>query len=202
MDTQGAGRIPLIILTGGISRRMNHVFKGALEIDGLSFVERLIKNLSPIFEETVLAGSQKELEQYENDPRLTVAPDRYLGIGPFAGILTAFETTGAEELFLCPCDSPFVTVEIVRELLAVRWGFNADITIPISGNRFYPLIGLYHRRVVPRIHELVEGGRNAIRFLFRTCPTLMVHFKDPTPFLNINTWEDYERLLKNAKPLD
>ncbi len=193
--TEMADKKPLIILTGGISRRMNRVFKGSLEIDGLSFIELLLRNLSPLFRETLLVGSQKELERYQGDRRVRIAADRYTGIGPFAGILTAFEITEAEEIFLCPCDSPFVSARIAHELFAARSGFNADITIPLSDNRFYPLIGIYHRKVIPHIRLLVERDRNAIRFLFRKCPTLMVHFKDPAPFLNVNTWDEYERLL-------
>jgi len=178
---------------------MNYVFKGSLKIEGISFLELLVKNLSPLFGETILVGSQQELESFQSDRQLALAPDRYSGIGPFAGILTAFELTGTDEIFVCPCDSPFLSAAAVRELEEARGGFDVEIAIPISENRFYPLIGFYNRSVVPHIHHLIEQGQNAIRFLFRQCPTLMVHFRDPAPFLNINTWREYETLLRESR---
>jgi molybdopterin-guanine dinucleotide biosynthesis protein A len=184
----------LVILTGGYSKRMRYVFKGNLQIEGETFINRLLKNLAPCFRRSFLIGSPSELTRYRRCDNLIISEDHYAGIGPLAGIMTAFELTDSEYVFLSPCDTPFMTRKVIDELYRVVTEYRSEITIPVSNDRFYPLIGFYKRTVYSHIKTLIERDRYAIRFLFRLCQTAIVHFSNASPFENINTWEDYERI--------
>jgi molybdopterin-guanine dinucleotide biosynthesis protein A len=184
----------LVILTGGYSKRMGYVFKGNLQIEGETFINRLLKNLAPCFRRSFLIGSPAELTRYRRCDNLIISEDHYTGIGPLAGIMTAFELTDSEYVFLAPCDTPFMTRKVIDELYRVVTEFRSDITIPLSNDRFYPLTGFYKRTVYSHIKTLIESERYAIRFLFRLCPTAIVHFSYASPFENINSWEDYKKI--------
>lgn len=175
---------------------MDQVFKGDLMIGGHTFIELLLEGLSAPFFHTCLVGNQPSLQEYQQGSTVSIHRDLYTGIGPLAGVVTAFQAVTTDYVFFCPCDTPFLSLAVVDRLFEERQRYGNEITVPMANDHYYPLIGFYRRTVGEHAQKMVEAKRLAIRNLFRECSTLLVYFKEQRPFQNINTWEEYRTCLK------
>lgn len=93
-------------------------------------------------------------------------------------------------------DQPHIPVELVRALVERHAQARSPIVAPmIEGKRGNPV--LFDRAVFPDLMSLQgdAGGRQ----VFSRYPTANVLWNDPRPLLDVDTLEDYERLLKSEQ---
>jgi molybdopterin-guanine dinucleotide biosynthesis protein A len=185
------------ILAGGKSSRMGSD-KCFLVFDGLSLIERAVNLLRAVFHTVVVSsGKQRELAFLG----VPILPDIKKECGPLGGIHAAFVHTGAARLFVLACDMPFVSVELVRHIVAHA---GTSATIPTMNGRVQPLCGLYERDCLPAIERALEEKRFTVRNIVDELnPTFValtseLSFFSPDLLDNLNAPHDVERALRFA----
>ncbi|NDV27802.1 NTP transferase domain-containing protein [Desulfovibrio sp. JC010] len=192
--------ISAAILAGGEGRRMGRTDKSCIEISGEKLVSRIIRTLEGLFAETFVITRNPE-----NHPDLDVrlVNDIFESRSSLTGIHSALYHTETEHVFVTACDSPFLSRELIAELLS-RVEPDDDVVIPIHPDGFYePLCAVYSKRCLPFIEQnLKQNIFQIIRFLpevkVRTVDTDMLKNTDQKldTFININTPDQLSRIRK------
>jgi molybdopterin-guanine dinucleotide biosynthesis protein A len=182
--------IEAFILAGGASRRMG-TDKSQLLIGDERLIQRIQNTLATVAKRVRVVNSKGS-----DDPN-TVA-DVYLQWGALGGIHGALAACNSEWAIVVACDLPFVTSELLTQLISLRNQHQAVVPIQ-PDNRPQPLCALYRiDPCLPRAVELIEGGRRRPLDLLEVVQTRWVPFSElehlqhsENFFLNINTPEDY-----------
>ncbi|MCK6457556.1 MAG: molybdenum cofactor guanylyltransferase [Phycisphaerae bacterium] len=182
--------IPILggVLVGGASTRMGRP-KHALELDGKSFLRRVVDALTPHVAHVVLLGDAPGASADVGRAALRDAD----GVrGPLAGILAAMRSEPAAAWLIASCDLPLVTSDAIAWLLSQRDSSSAAIMPRTADGRIEPLLALYEpasREVFESMAALGEFGvqRVAERVRVRICPIppALLHC-----WRNVNTPDD------------
>ena len=192
-----ADNYSLLLLVGGKSSRMG-TNKAELLYEGRSFVENLMKKAEQLgISEIYLSGYQKERED------VRVVWDIYPEIGPLGGLHAGLSQVKTTYCLVLPVDIPQIPQELLEGLLTFHEQ-NAKIAecevkpLVVERDGFLePLIGIYPISMKEFIEEKILEGRFSV---FRTLKEWgCISYKTDIPeeqIANINTKEDYEKLLK------
>jgi len=193
----------VIILAGGFSKRFGQD-KCLINLVGKPLVLHVIDRISNMVDEkVVVAGSNATRKMLSNlfEPKTKVLVDKYEGGGPLVGALTGFESVNADYSLLLPCDTPFVSAEIVALLLDLC--LNKSAVIPRWPNGFIePLQAAYNTKSATEAAKkaLNKGERDLSSMIIhlrgiRYVSTLVLQQLDPRllTFFNVNTSEDLKR---------
>jgi molybdopterin-guanine dinucleotide biosynthesis protein A len=156
IDDHGCAIQP-VVLVGGRSRRFGRD-KLREPVGGGWLVDRPITALREVFGPRVgVVGPCDPAVAARAD---LVIPDRYPGIGPTGGILSALEETGGD-IFVLAGDLPRITAEAVQ-LIVKRGaeGPGAWAVLADSG-RLEPCIGLYRASCLGPLRERIGDGQAA-----------------------------------------
>lgn len=178
--------------------------KTLIQLNGKSFLEYAVEFWESIPEIDGIylsAGSREHLDMLKQDKaaagiiesgRVIPVFDRYEGCGPMAGILAGFEAGDAELLYVSAID----IVRINRSLLITPDEPEADAYIYKYGDFIEPLFGIYSRRLVPAMEELLQNGSYKIARLLKEGNTRYIPLREDQRelFLNCNTPEELEKL--------
>jgi len=202
----------VIILAGGFSKRFGQD-KCLINLIGKPLVLHVIDRISTVVDEkVVVAGSNAPRETLSNlfDPKTRVVVDKYEGQSPLVGALTGFENVNADYSLLLPCDTPFVSAEIVTLLLDLC--VNKSAVIPRWPNGYMePLQAAYNTKSAREAAKkaLNEGKRDLSSMIshlrgIRFVSTLVLQQIDSKllTFFNVNTSEDLkkaESILRKGK---
>jgi len=190
------------ILAGGENRRIP-ALKGFLSVEGKAIIERSIDTLTRILGKTVISTNMPEKYFCFGLPLIgDITQDK----GPIIGILSVLAATGEDSVFVVACDMPFVSGKLVRYMVESFRGKMArdahvDAVIPVFEGKTEPLFGIYTRRVLPTIEDMLQNGRKGLIAMLEDLNVQYltdqeVRAEDPkgASFVNINTMEDYERI--------
>ncbi len=177
--------IELVILAGGESSRMG-TDKGLLELKGKPMIEHLIDTFSERFSSISIATSNKQYIQFG----LPVLTDDYEAIGPLGGIHSALKKSKGKQVLFLSVDAPFVTVEIIEELLSKRK--DGTISFAAVGDRKFPLIGVYSTELVEQLENYIQNGKRSVFGFLEESENEVIAFPEEMSdyFQNINTPED------------
>jgi molybdopterin-guanine dinucleotide biosynthesis protein A len=196
-----------IILAGGFSKRLGRE-KGLVRLKGKPLVMYLLEKVAKVVDEKIIVVSS-EAQKNAFSPLFErvadVIVDKYKGHGPLIGALTGFEAVKSEYSLLLPCDTPFLSSEIIALLLDCCIGRSA--VIPRWPNGWIePLQAAYHTKsaIIATKRALEEGKMDMLSMIsylrdIRYVSTMVLQKLDPEllTFFNINTFED----LKKAESL-
>lgn len=202
-------RIQPIVLVGGRSRRFGRdklrepvggktgterpgpVGRVAGAHDVILLVDRPIAALRAVFGPRVaVVGECHELVERRADARIR---DRYPGVGPIGGILSAIEETGCD-VFVLAGDLVRIEPSVVESVLRTAdehpraWAVLARASAEPphkAGGRAEPCIGLYRQPVAEALRRKLES-RDGRRSLHDALPCDRVVFVDVDPELTVN----------------
>jgi molybdenum cofactor guanylyltransferase len=124
----------------------------------------------------------------------TVLRDEIRGVGPLVATgtgLRAAARAGAERVFVCATDMPFLDTELIDLLLG---GYaDADVVLPWDGRDHY-LAGLYRTALADRIDALVADGERSMAALVNTVDTQRIVTARSIPLTNVNSATDLSAL--------
>ena len=153
---------PLYILAGGRSSRFGSN-KARHEVAGVPLLRRVANGFKPVVSMTFAVATTAE--EYENLGIPTVA-DIMPHQGPLGGLATALrhrlDTQGAGWVALCSCDFLDPDPAWLDPLLDVVRRSVASSAVCYRGERWEPLLGLYHSRVLPFAEHHLATGRGAM----------------------------------------
>jgi molybdenum cofactor guanylyltransferase len=180
------------VLAGGKSRRMG-TDKALLVLQGKSLLEHMIGLIKPLCNKVSISGQNLDYRGFG----VEMIPDIYSDCGPIAGIFSALTYSVSDWNLLVSVDVPYVNEELFLSLISNIGEYGCIIPKHVSGVE--PLIGLYHRRTLPVIEEMINFGDYRLTNLLSKLNT---HYLDcnglikkyPRLFMNINRMEDYQSI--------
>jgi molybdopterin-guanine dinucleotide biosynthesis protein A len=195
----------VVLLAGGLARRMGGGDKCLVTIGGRTILSHLIERLAP-------QGSALILNANGNPARfaefgLPIAPDSLPDHpGPLAGVLAGLRWAQQHrpevtDIVTLPADGPFAPRDLVDRLLEARAAAVADLACAASDGRNHPPIGLWPVRLADALQRAMieEEMRKVDRWTARHRLATVEFSCDPIdPFFNANTPEDVleaERML-------
>lgn len=165
--------------------------KALLKIDGITLLERALKLIEPFCKNVAISGRKPE---YENFSVIQI-PDEYADCGPISGFYSTLKSTESDWNLLLSVDVPFVDSMFIGFLTTQIT--TSDCIIPKHRFGIEPLIGIYHRKILPIIEKQILSGdyklMNLISKLdvnFVDCNEQLI--RNPKLFLNVNKPEDFQ----------
>ncbi|MGI4762039.1 MAG: NTP transferase domain-containing protein [Janthinobacterium lividum] len=176
-----------LVLAGGLSQRMQ-TDKGRLRYGPTGREQREVAAdlLAEVCQDVFVSCRTEQAA--ELPAGLQPLPDTFLGLGPLGGILSAFRHDPNAAWLVLACDLPFLTAEVLRELVAGRQPARLATAFQSPGNEFpEPLITIFEPRAYPELLRFLGLGYS--------CPRKMLINSDvevlPTPggeaLRNVNT---------------
>ncbi|MGI6585777.1 MAG: molybdenum cofactor guanylyltransferase [Gracilibacteraceae bacterium] len=190
-----------IILAGGKSSRMGFD-KQFLKLQDRYVIEMIAEKLKEIFSEIIIVtGKPEEYVKYGFKP----VEDEVKNFGPLAGIHVGLKNSGSMYNYVVACDMPFINVKYIRymmELIREHEG-SIDGVITKLGNWIEPFNAFYSKRLIGNIEESMKMGKRQINMMIQDADVLYISeakarefSPDWEMFTNINTYRDYESLMK------
>lgn len=186
-----------VILAGGQARRLGHVDKAEVMLDGKTMLTHVCDRLRPQTAHMVINanGDLSRFAAYD----LSTVPDPVVGhLGPLAGILAgmmwASENHGdAKWLMSVPVDTPFLPTDLAERLHKAQAIDNTPFACARSNGRNHPVVGLWSLAMIDVLKTALidEGIRKVDRWTGEYgCAITDFGEADPDPFFNINRPED------------
>jgi molybdopterin-guanine dinucleotide biosynthesis protein A len=203
-------RLGVLILAGGNGRRIGKR-KAFLKIGNdllINHVHRVIAQLSE--EIIIVINDANDFNHIIKFPlKIKVIEDIKKGIGPMMGIYSGMKNMSSDYALVLPCDSPFLSLELLNYLVSNAENF--DAAIPIWSNDFIePLHSVYRvTSSIEAIESAIDAGEKRVfnmikrlkKIKYVPVETLQKFDENLLTFYNINYKEDLEtaRLMMNKK---
>ena len=166
--------------------------KALVDFNGQPLLRRIKSRLESQVDRLLL-NLAEESEDYR-DFDLEYIIDKSPDSGPLMGLATAFQVTTAEQdIVLCPCDAPFVPMDLVVNLMDMMVQENADIVCPTYEGELQPTFALWNRRTAERVvSAATEGGIGGLKALYPEFAVATLEWRraEPNPFFNINNQDE------------
>ena len=182
-----------VILVGGKSSRMGYKDKYSLKFKNQRFIDCITEKLD-CFESIIISVNQN---QDLDDFKYKSFVDEIKEIGPIGGIYTAMNNIENDILFICTCDMPNISKELVYELYS-NFDYKYDCIIATINGKIQPLFGIYQKRIKDKVKENIDESNYKIKNLLDKVNTKYIDFNEvySSQFLNINTIEEYKNYCK------
>ncbi|MDA0769871.1 MAG: hypothetical protein BZY79_05085 [SAR202 cluster bacterium Casp-Chloro-G4] len=198
-----------IVLAGGRSRRLGR--SKALEpFQGEPMISRVIERLSNITDDLVFVVNDQEQASGlpissvpMNLPHKTMV-DMYPDGGSLGGIFTGLSAAISQWAFVVACDMPFLNVDLMRQMLSLREGY--DAVVPRTDGYPEPTHALYSKSCLQYMERRLQNNDLKIARFF---DEVNVRFLEETEvreidgdllsFFNVNTQDDLDRALTLAE---
>jgi molybdopterin-guanine dinucleotide biosynthesis protein A len=141
---------------------------------------------------------------------LPTFPDDTPGNGALGGILTALRHSSHGNVLVVACDMPFLNPALLSYMASVPDEYDALVPVwsVASGKRYVePLHAIYSKTAIPKIEHHMAAGELKLHKLLDALNTVYMPEKetrlyDPQllSFRNVNTPEDWARLLSGDQP--
>ncbi len=180
-----------VIFAGGKSSRMGKD-KALLPFGGYStLAEYQYRRLEPHFRHLSLSakGAKFPFEA-------PVIRDRYQESSPIVALASVLESITSAWVFVLSVDMPRVDTALIARLYdAANARPQARAIVSASPSGSEPLCALYHRSLLPLARAQMLSGDHRMRSLIAAVPSAEVLCPREAPFANLNTPEEYHRLL-------
>ncbi|MFZ3060789.1 MAG: molybdenum cofactor guanylyltransferase [Candidatus Methanoperedens sp.] len=197
-----------LILAGGRGSRLGYREKALMDINGKPLLAYVIESLEKVVDNIIISvrdRAQGELLE-SRFPGFAFAYDMHKNTGPLAGILSGLLLSRDEFCFIVACDMPFINDKVVK-MLFLKSEFH-DAAIPKWEDGFLePLHAVYRcKSMILETKKAIERGETIILapvFKLKVNYVGINEIKKLDPelktFMNINTPEDMQKIIKNAK---
>ena len=197
-----------VILAGGLNRRMGGRLKALLPLQGQPLILKQLKEMSSICKQVIVVTNEPEALlphlSSVSDIDVQCITDRYVQKGPLSGIHAASLVATEQHLWIVGCDMPFISAEAAKAMAILCQEANLDAVIPVLDGRVHPLHGVYSRLIGSEAEVLLEHKQYRLMGMldqidwksvgsdFFERQNISIHF-----VTNVNTLEEYERMLDN-----
>ncbi len=174
-----------ILLCGGQSRRMGQD-KGSMIIHDKPMINHILSTLnSEINEVIIVLNNKQRIDKYKNfikkedyDFKISFVEDEIKNIGPISGILTGLKHITSNYALILPCDSPYVTNNLIRSIFN-EIDSNYQAIVPYHDNKnklktSEPLHSIYNKNIIPEIEKLISQDVLHIKGLIEKIDTKFI----------------------------
>ena len=188
-----------LVLAGGESRRMGRD-KALLSRGGKSQLAHIAALLDDVVDE-VFVSTRREQEGDTERARFRQIVDRFEGVGPVAGILSALQEQPQVDWLVVACDLPNIDVETLRHLLDNRGETQPFTAFKSSHDGLpEPLCALYRPGAAAIIEAFVDEGIVCPRKILIRSDTQLLEQPNPRALDNVNTPDDLAASVLEAAP--
>lgn len=181
-----------VILSGGKNTRMNYKTKAFLEFRGNTFIERTLDAISDYEQKIISCNDVEKYKEFEDMALLVL--DKFKEIGPIGGIYSSLKESEFQYSLVIASDMPFLNKEVLNYL--GNYEFNNDALIPIVDGKIQPLCGIYKKDILSVIEKMINKKDYRLKNLLFSIDTKYININDKDNFSNINTVEEYEKLIR------
>ena len=179
-----------LVLAGGKSIRMG-LDKGKLNFYGKNQRDVAIELLEKHHLKTFLSVREEQETGIKN--KIT---DKYIGLGPFGAICSAFQENPDVAWLVIATDLPFVNDEVIQKLLQRRNPSKAATSIKGKDKQFpEPLIAIWEPKSYTLLLNYLAQGYSCPRKVLINSDVEIVEVDDKL-IRNINTPEDFKAAYK------
>lgn len=130
------------------------------------------------------------------DSSIETINDRFVGLGPFGAILSAFMTDPNAAWLVVASDLPMVDASLLEELLEARDPSKVATAFLNPATGFAdPLCTLYEPRAYPRLLHFLSRGVSCPRKMLINSDVRLVEPSDAEKLFNLNTPDDLQSFL-------
>lgn len=177
-----------LLLAGGESRRMGRD-KATIRREGQTQLSHAMQLLGEITERAFVSARADQDDAERR--RFQQVVDRYEGLGPIAGILSAMDEYPDVDWLVMACDLPNIDAGTLSKLVANR-ALDKPFTAFISSHDGLPepLCAVYAAASADILRRFVADGVNCPRKILIRSDTLLLEQPNPRALDNINTPDD------------
>ena len=180
-----------LVLVGGKSTRMG-TDKSELNYHGKSQKE----SAKELLENNNLQTFYAVQNESKNEDEIH---DKFLNLGPFGGICSAFQKDPNSAWLVLATDVPFINEEVIQQLLKYRSPSKIATAIKGKGKEFVePLITIYEPKAYPILLQYLAQGYSCPRKVLINSDVEIVEINDDL-IRNINTPEEFEAAKKEIQ---
>ena len=187
-----------LVLTGGKSQRMG-TDKSELDYHGITQKQHVYQLLSRICNQVFVSIN----EQSKGNDSLPSLQDRFTGLGPMGGILTALQSDPNAAWLVLACDLPFLTAGTLEYLVQHRNPSKPATAFFEPNDRFpEPLVTIYEPRSYAILLQELSQGYTCPRKVIINSDVVLVQAPDAKEFKNVNDPVEYQTakaILQTAK---
>ena len=180
-----------LLLAGGESRRMGSD-KALLMRNGKSQLDHVAALLGDACDRVFVSTRQDQQAEPERR-RFHQIIDRYEGIGPVAGILSAMDEHPEVDWLVVACDLPNIDLQTLNYLLEHRSPDRPFTAFRSSYDGLpEPLCAVYRSGSDAQVRRFVDNGVVCPRKILIRSDTLLLEQPNPAALDNVNTPDDLE----------
>lgn len=181
----------VIILSGGKSSRFGRD-KGLYHLNQKHMVEYAIDLALEFTSELIISANQEQYQQFG----YSVIKDIYPNLGPMGGLYSAINASKLDVNLILPCDSPFISTELIQ-ILKKNYDNEEVLIFKTSDGRLHPLIGFYHKNILQSLLDHIQNKKLKLIDFISDTRHKIIKIEDQSPlnkcFQNFN----YEKDLNN-----
>lgn len=192
LSSAGKSTLKGLVLAGGESTRMG-TDKGLMDYHGVPQREYLLKLLKGFTTEAFISCRPGQI----NDSIIPVIEDNHDDLGPFGGLLSAFEFDPHAAWLVVACDFPLLDHVAIRQLVEER-DLTSIATSFLDTHTLMPepWITILEPRIYPILQEYHHRGRSSLRGVLVDFNSALIRPKNPNVLLNANTPEEEAQIRK------
>ncbi|MES2745775.1 MAG: molybdopterin-guanine dinucleotide biosynthesis protein B [Bdellovibrionota bacterium] len=181
-----------LILAGGRSERMGRD-KALISYQDQPQFARLYNELSEINLNPVISLRADQWPDLDLSP-YSLLRDRFTGLGPLGGILTALHDEGDTALLVVACDLPLLDKSTIQNLIVNRDPSKCATAYRSTTDGLpEPLCAIYEPKIKMRLHEALGLGLSCPRKVLLNTASHIIEAISPQALANANTPDDYKR---------
>ena len=175
-----------IILAGGESRRMGED-KGLKLFKKQALVTYSIQLAKKLCKTIYISTNNTDYKRFGFPIMQDIIPEK----GPMGGIYTGLLESETDWNLFLPCDTPFLQFDLFLEMKK-HMHSNKVVVPKIEDKQIHPLIGYYHKDLIPLIYNHLENNRLKMLGLLHETETFyqIIKQEQSHSFLNLNTLEE------------
>jgi molybdopterin-guanine dinucleotide biosynthesis protein A len=184
-----------LIMAGGKSTRMGQD-KSLIDYHGKPQREFLLELMAPLCKEVFISCGAVQ----EQTAGLPVIHDKFLGIGPMAGLLSAFQQQPDAAWLCVACDLPYLSRLSLDNLIKYR-DPTKMATAFLNGDAEHPepLVTIWEPKAYPRLLLALSEGLTCPRKVLINSDVRLLQAPDERELINANDPASYEQALVNLK---
>ncbi|MEH0154241.1 NTP transferase domain-containing protein [Limibacter armeniacum] len=190
--TQRGPKLKALVLAGGKSERMQQD-KGAINYHGKPQTQHIFELLQQYTDEVYLSGRSDQHSLKENYPFIE---DKFVGLGPFGGILSAFQQDPNAAWLVVAVDLPLLSEKSLDYLVANRNPSKVATAFISPFNQFpEPLITVWEPKAYNEMLQFLGWGYSCPRKVLINSDIYVIE----NPFIeeqtNVNTPEEMREVM-------
>ena len=184
-----------LVLAGGKSTRMGED-KGLISYHGKPQREYVFELLENVGIEPFLSYRPEQ----ENQVSLPTISDKFVGLGPFGAILSAFQSDPNAAWLVMACDLPFADKIAVNQLVSSRNTSKIGTAFYNSETGFPdPLLTIYEPKAYATMLQFLTLGYSCPRKVLINSDTAIIQPTDSNILRNVNTPEERQALTNTTQ---